>query len=54
MENLQINLICYWHNRIKNGSGVFERFFLCRVGINLFQINKKSLTMFEKKDTWKK
>jgi len=27
MENSRINFICYWNNRIKNSSGVFELVF---------------------------
>jgi len=47
MENSRINLICYWINRIKNSSGVFELvFFLCRVKRDLLKINNKYSTVF--------
>jgi len=50
MKNSRIYLICYWNNRIKNSSDVFEHvFFLCRMERNLLKINKKSLTVFENK-----
>jgi len=59
MENSWINLTCYWNNRIKNSSGVFELvFFVCLnlyffiknlLERNLLKMNKKSLTVFKKK-----
>jgi len=47
MENARIKIVCYWNNRIKNSSGVFELVFLCWVE-RKFTKNKKIFNCFWK------
>jgi len=55
MENLQINFICYWNNRIKkNSSGVFELVFFMSSEKKFFKYKQKIFDCFQKKKEKKK
>jgi len=55
MENSRIDLSCYWNNRKKQLSGVFELvFFLFRVERNFRKINKNLRLFLKNKKTTEK